>query len=174
MTGYNLYVLDFILNMSLFNCLKWPEMREVARELVARMHAGHKSGREFSIPVVDFARIFAPEAPDSELEKVSARGNINFEPTSEQGGTFALAEGPRALFDLGREGLVMRVPHRMSGRYTLTPGAFHIEFKKGEELEGCKRLMILVCNRVVSVDVSERRVDVHLPSRLFDLCVEFE
>jgi hypothetical protein len=160
--------------MSLFDCLKWPEMRAVAVELVARMHEGHKRGAGFSIPVVDFARIFAPGAHASELEKVAARGDIHFEPDGEKGGTFALAKGPRALFDLGREGLVMRVPERMSGVYTLSHGAFHIKFNKDEELEGCKRLVLLVCNRVRSVDVSAARVDVHLPSRIFDLCVEFE
>lgn len=159
--------------MSLFNCLKWPEMREVALELIAHMHEGHARG-EFSIPVVDFARVFAPGASALELKKVTARGDLHFRRTSETGGTFRLAEGTRALFDLGREGLVMRIPERMSGTYTLTSGAFHIEFNKGEELEGCKRLILLVCNRVVAVDVSERRVDVHLPSRIFDLCVEFE
>jgi hypothetical protein len=62
----------------------------------------------------------------------------------------------------------------MSGTYFLSTGAFRIEFTRGEELEGCKRLMLLVCNRVVSVDVSGSRVDVHLPSKVFDLCVEFE
>jgi hypothetical protein len=160
--------------MSLFNCLKWPEMREVALALVRRMHDGHARGAEFSIPVVDFARIFAPNAPASELEKVSARGDINFKPAGAKDGTFALPEGARALFDLGREGLVMRVPVRMSGTYSLSTGAFRIEFTKGEELEGCKRLVLLVCNRVVSVDVSASRVDVHLPSKVFDLCVEFE
>ena len=87
---------------------------------------------------------------------------------------FRLAEGPVATFELGREGLVMRVPSRMSGNYTLSPSAFHITFNQGEELEGCKRVLVLVCNRVVSVDVSSERVDVRLPSRLFDLCVEFE
>jgi hypothetical protein len=160
--------------MSLFNCLKWPEMREAARALVARMHEGHERGAQFSIPVVEFARIFAPAAPATELEKVAARGDINFKPEGESAGKFSLAEGARALFDLGREGLVMRVPTRMSGTYLLSPGAFRIEFTTGEELEGCKRLVILVCNRVVSVDVSASRVDVHLPSRVFDLCVEFE
>ena len=146
----------------------------MAVALIERMHAGHNAGERFSIPVVDFARIFAPGAPEAELEKVAARGDINFVPAYERGGTFSLAKGPRALFDLGREGLVMRVPKSMSGAYTLSDGAFHIEFNKGEELEGCKRLVLLVCNRVLSVDVSERRVDVHLPSRIFDLCVEFE
>lgn len=160
--------------MSLFNCLKWPEMRGVAVELVRRMHEGHHRGAEFSIPVVDFARIFAPQAPASELKKVSGRGDINFLPAGENNGTFALAGGPRALFDLGREGLVMRINERMAGVYTLSDGAFHIEFNRGEELEGCKRLLLLVCNRVVSVDVSARRVDVHLPARFLDLCVEFE
>lgn len=145
----------------------------MAIELVARMHEGHRHGR-FSIPVVDFARVFAPGAPASELEKVSERGNLHFNATGEDGGTFELAEGPRALFDLGREGLVMRIPERMSGSYALSQGAFHIEFSKGEELEGCKRLMLLVCNRVLSVEVSAKRVDVRLPSRIFDLCVEFE
>ena len=159
--------------MSLFNCLKWPEMREVAQELVAHMHEGHSRG-EFSIPVVDFARVFAPGAPASELEKVAARGRLHFRRSGEKDGTFTLAKGPCALFDLGREGLVMRIPERMSGKYTLTPGAFHIEFNKGEELEGCKRLLLLVCNHVLAVDVSGSRVDVHLPSRIFDLCVEFE
>lgn len=146
----------------------------MAMELIARMHEGHRAAAEFSIPVVDFARIFAPGAPAAELEKVSARGDIHFKPVGESNGTFALAEGPRALFDLGREGLVMRINERMSGTYALSPGAFHIEFKGGEELEGCKRLLLLVCNRVLSVDVSQSRVDVHLPSRFFDLCVEFE
>jgi hypothetical protein len=159
--------------MSLFNCLKWPEMRAVALDLVERMHQGHRRGR-FSIPVVDFARIFAPGAPAAELAKVSARGDLHFEAAGSGQGTFALAEGARALFDLGREGLVMRIPERMSGVYHLSPGAFHIEFNRGEELEGCKRLLLLVCKRVVSVDVNASRVDVHLPSRIFDLCVEFE
>ena len=43
-----------------------------------------------------------------------------------------------------------------------------------EELEGCKHVLTLVCNRILSVDVSSERVDVHLPSKLFDLCVEFQ
>ncbi len=159
--------------MSLFDCLKWPEMKAVAVELVSRIHEGHGRGA-FSIPVVDFARVFAPAAPLSELEKVSERGDIHFRRGGERDGTFQLAKGPRALFDLGREGLVMRIPERMSGLYSLSAGAFHIEFNRGEELEGCKRLLLLVCNRVVSVDVSASRVDVHLPSRVFDLCVEFE
>jgi hypothetical protein len=149
-------------------------MREVAIELIARMHDGHGLGVEFSIPVIDFVRIFAPGAPAVELEKVGARGDLSFKPTGAQEGEFALTKGPRALFDLGREGLVMRIPERMSGLYALSDGAFHIEFNKGEELEGCKRLLLLVCNRVMSVDVSASRVDVHLPSRIFDLCVEFE
>jgi hypothetical protein len=159
--------------MSLFGCLKWPEMRPVALRLIERMHDGH-ARREFSIPVVDFARIFAPGASSAELEKVAQRGDIHFMAQDEKGGTFKLAEGPRATFDLGREGLVMRVPAQLSGQYELRPEAFHIAFNKGEELEGCKRLFVLVCNRVVSVDVSSERVDVRLPSRLFDLCVEFE
>ncbi len=157
----------------LFNCLKWPEMRDVALELIAHMHEGHARG-PFSIPVVDFVRVFSPQASPAELAKVGARGDIRFTPDSESGGAFALAEGERALFDLHREGLVMRIPARMSGRYTLRPAAFHINFKQGEELEGCKRLLILVCNRVIGVNVSSTRVDVELPSRLLNLCVEFE
>lgn len=149
-------------------------MRGVAMELIRRMHEGHGSGARFSIPVVDFARIFAPGAPDAELAKVAVRGDINFKPRDGNEGAFALAEGPRALFDLGREGLVMRINERMSGTYAISPGAFHIEFSRGEELEGCKRLLLLVCNQVVSVDVSASRVDVHLPGRILDLCVEFE
>lgn len=157
----------------LFDCLKWPEMREVALELIAHMHAGHARG-QFSIPVVDFLSIFSPQASEAELAKVAARGDIRFTPDSATTGSFTLAEGARALFDLHREGLVMRIPVRMSGTYELRPGAFRIIFKRGEELEGCKRLLILVCNRVVRVDVSSTRVDVELPSRLLHLCVEFE
>lgn len=159
--------------MSLFNCLKWPEMREVARELIARMQEGHARGR-FRIPVVDFARVFAPGAPAAELDKVAERGDLHFTADGESGGTFTLAEGARALFDLGREGLVMRVPVRMSGHYEISDAAFRIVFNRGEELEGCKRVLMLVCHRVVSVEVSTKRVDVHLPVKLFDLCVEFE
>ena len=159
--------------MALFSCLKWPEMRPVTLKLIERMHEGHAQGR-FSIPVVDFARVFAPGALVSEMKKVAERGDIQFTPKSETGGVFTLAEGARATFDLGREGLVMRIPERMSGKYKIRPSAFTIAFNEGEELEGCKRLFILVCNRVVSVEVSQERVDVRLPSKLFDLCVEFE
>ncbi|HJU54991.1 MAG TPA: hypothetical protein VJ715_10475 [Pyrinomonadaceae bacterium] len=159
--------------MSLFSCLKWPEMRPVALELIARMHEGHATGR-FSIPMVDFVRVFAPGASAEELKKVSARGDIHFEQVNAHGGQFRLGKGPEATFELGREGLAMRVPARMSGSYKIRPSSFHITFNKGEELEGCKRLFVLVCNRVVSVEVSDKRVDVRLPSKLFDLCVEFE
>jgi hypothetical protein len=159
--------------MALFSCLKWPEMRPVTLKLIERMHEGHASG-PFSIPVVDFVRVFAPGAQERELAKVAERGDIQFTPNGASGGAFKLAEGAPATFDLGREGLAMRVPARMSGHYRIRPSAFHIKFKSGEELEGCKRLLVLICNRVVGVDVSTKRVDVRLPSKLFDLCVEFE
>lgn len=159
--------------MALFSCLKWPEMRPVTLKLIERMHAGHAAG-QFSIPVVDFARVFAPGALASEMEKVQERGDIHFAAKSESGGVFKLDEGARATFELGREGLAMRIPARMSGTYAIRPNAFQIVFKDGEELEGCKRLFVQVCNRIVSVDVSQERVDVRLPSKLFDLCVEFE
>lgn len=159
--------------MALFSCLKWPEMRSVTILLIERMHEGHAGGN-FSIPVVDFARLFAPEAQTAEMAQVAERGDIQFTPESESGGAFELAKGPSVTFELGREGLAMRIPTRMSGKYTIRPQAFQIEFNSGEELEGCKRLFVLICNRVVSVDVSSERIDVRLPSKLFDLCVEFE
>ncbi|MBD0326680.1 MAG: hypothetical protein ICV68_09620 [Pyrinomonadaceae bacterium] len=159
--------------MALFNCLKWPEMRPVTLRLINSMHDGHKRGR-FSIPAADFLRVFSPGATPSELAKVATRGNINFTADGETDGTFILAKGERALFDLHREGLVMRLPTRMSGRYKLRPNAFRIDFKEGEELQGCKRILMLVCNRVISVDVSSARVDVRLPNKFLDLCVEFQ
>lgn len=159
--------------MSLFNCLKWPEMRAVAHDLIRRIHEGHAAGH-FSVPVVDFARVFAPGASAQELAKVAERGDMRFAADSERGGTFTLAAGARVLLDLGREGLVIRIPARMSGAYEVSPGAFHIFFNRGEELEGCRRFLMLICNRVVGVDVTQTRVDVRLPSRMFDLCVEFE
>ena len=124
--------------------------------------------------MVDFVRVFAPGAAAEELKKVEARGRIHFEQVNAHGGKFRLGKGPETTFELGREGLVMRVPVRLSGSYKLRPSSFHITFNNGEELEGCKRLFVLMCNRVVSVDVSTKRVDVRLPSKLFDLCVEFE
>lgn len=158
--------------MSLFNCLKWPEMRGVALDLIARVHRGHARGR-FEIPVVDFVGVFSPGADAAELARVAERGGLHFAADSDGGGTFTLAEGPRALLDLRREGLVMRVPARLSGRYELLPEAFRVTFNAGEELEGCKRLGLLVCNRVTSVEVTPRRVDVHLKVKLLDMCVEF-
>jgi hypothetical protein len=158
--------------MSLFDCLKWPEMRPVALDLIRRMHEGHARGR-FSIPVVDFLRVFSPGASAAELAKVAERGDLRFAADAEAGGTFALAEGERALFDLHREGLVIRIPRRVGGRYELLPDSFRVTFRRGEELEGCKRLVVLVCNRVTSVEVTPRRVDVHLPVSLLNLCVEF-
>lgn len=159
--------------MALFNCLKWPEMRAVALRLIAHMHEGH-ARREFSIPVVEFVHIFSPGASAAELAKVAERGDLRFTADAPDAGAFTLPAGKRALFDLHREGLVLRIPVRMSGRYELRPGAFRITFNAGEELEGCKRLLLLVCNRVLSVDVSPQRVDVRLPHSILDLCVEFD
>lgn len=158
--------------MSLFGCLKWPEMRAVAVELIGRVHAGHARGR-FSVPVVDFVRVFSPGAGEAEMAKVAARGDLSFAADSPAGGSFTLAQGQPALFDLHREGLVMRIPARVGGRYELMPEAFRVTFNKGEELEGCKRLLLLVCNRVTSVQVTQRRVDVHLSVKMLDMCVEF-
>ncbi len=55
-----------------FTRLKWPEMRAVALELVARIHDGH-SRTTFAIPVVNFVGMFAPEASEPELAEVRAR-----------------------------------------------------------------------------------------------------
>ena len=159
--------------MTLFRCLKWPEMRGAALELIARVREGHARGR-FQIPVVEFLRVFSPNALEAELAKVAARGDLRFEADSKSGGRFTLTEGRRADFDLNREGLVMRVPRVLAGRYELFPDSFPVDFNQGEELEGCKRLVVLVCNRVRSVDVTPRRVDVHLNVKMLDLCVEFE
>jgi hypothetical protein len=108
------------------------------------------------------------------LAKVASRGDLRFEADSALGGSFRLEEGARADFDLGREGLVMRVPRRLGGRYEVSADSFRVKFNAGEELEGCKRVVVLVCNRVRSVEVTPRRVDVHLNVRVLDLCVEFE
>lgn len=158
--------------MSLFGCMKWPEMRAVAVELIARMHAGHARGR-FEVPVVDFVRVFSPGASEGELAKVAERGDLFFSADSPRGGSFTLAQGRPALFDLHREGLVIRIPARVGGRYELLPEAFRVTFRQGEELEGCKRLLLLVCNRVTSVEVTQHRVDVHLSVKMLDMCVEF-
>ncbi len=159
--------------MSLFDCLKWPEMRQVALDLIRRVREGHARGA-FAIPVVDFLRVFSPGAGEAELAKVARRGDLSFRADSPAGGTFSLAEGERALFDLHREGLVIRVPTRVSGRYEVGPDSFRVAFDHGAELEGCKRLLILVCNRVLAVEVTPRRVDVRLPVSVLNLCVEFE
>jgi len=158
--------------MALFNCLKWPEMRGVAVELIGRVHAGHEGGA-FRIPVVDFVRVFSPGAGAGELRKVAERGDLEFAADSGRGGRFALAAGEPALFDLHRDGLVMRIPRRVGGRYELLPDAFRVQFNRGEELEGCKRLLALVCNRVRTVEVTPRRVDVRLSVSILDMCVEF-
>jgi hypothetical protein len=147
-------------------------MRAVALELVARVHEGHARG-VFRIPVADFVAVFSHDARPEELRKVRERGDLMFAAETGAAGSFKLAEGERALFDLHREGLVLRIPAKVSGRYALRPGAFRVEFNAGEELEGCKRVLLLVCNRVLSVDVSGDRVEVRSPRRVFDLLVEF-
>jgi hypothetical protein len=159
--------------MAILPCLKWREMRTVALDLIGRMREGHLN-KDFSIPLVDFTRVFAPKAPEAQLAGVSKRGEINFKAEGESTGSFTLPEGERALLDLGREGLVMRVPVRMSGTYLLQPDGFRIFFNEGEELEGCKKILLLVCNRVLSVDVTTSRVDVKLSNKILNLCVEFE
>jgi hypothetical protein len=152
--------------------LKWPEMRPVAHELIARVHAGH-AARHFALPVVDFVRVFAPQADEGELLKLRARGDLNFKADAADGGTFALATGARAICDLRREGLVIRVPARLAGRYNVAPQSFRVAFTPGAELEGCKRVLLLVCNRLTSVEVTHERVAVRSHNRIFDLLVEF-
>ena len=156
-----------------FARLKWPEMRPLAVELIERIHAGHVE-RNFSMPVVDFVRVFAPDASEAELAKVAQRGALEFTADASDGGVFQLPEGERATFDLGREGFALRLPVRMSGRYEIYTDGFRVLFNEGEELEGCKRLVLLVCNRIVTVDVTTERIYAHAPVKLFDLCVEFD
>ena len=156
-----------------FARLKWPEMRPLAVELIERIHAGHAQG-DFSMPVVDFVRVFAPDASEAELVKVALRGALEFAANASDGGAFQLPEGERATFDLGREGFALRLPVRMSGRYEIYADGFRVLFNEGEELEGCKRLFLLVCNRIVTVDVTTERIYAHAPVKLFDLCVEFD
>lgn len=126
------------------------------------------------MPVLDFVRVFAPDAAAEDSEKVSGRGDIRFVAERTDGGTFSLAEGERATVDLQREGLTLRVPERMSGKYEIGADTFRIEFNEGEELEGCKRILVLICNEVRSVEVSPKQVYVGFSSKMFDLCVEFE
>lgn len=160
--------------MFIGGCLKWPEMRAVAIELIERMHMGHRAG-SFQIPAVDFVRIFAPNANAAGMDKVAQRGDIHFIAEAEKSGSFRLATGERALFDLEREGLVVKLPARpLSGKYSLLADGFRIRFARGEELEGCRRLLLLICHRVVGVEVTRARVCVEMPTRLFDLCVEFD
>ena len=152
---------------------KWPELRGVALELIRKIGDGHRR-EAFSIPVVDFVRVFAPGAAAEEFEKVSGRGEIRFVAAGVNGGTFSLAAGERATFELPREGLTLRIPERMSGRYEISADAFRIEFNEGEELEGCKRILVLICNDVRTVDISSKQVHVGFSNKIFDLCVEFE
>ena len=147
-------------------------MRAVALNLIARVHEGHADG-VFRIPVADFVAVFSHDARAAELQKVRERGDLMFAAESDTRGSFKLAEGERAIFDLHREGLALRIPPKVSGRYSLRPGAFRVEFNAGEELEGCKRVVLLVCNRINSIDVSGARVEVRSHRRLFDLLVEF-
>ena len=147
-------------------------MRAAALELVARFHEGHARG-VFRVPAADFVAAFSRDARPAELRKVRERGDLMFAAETGARGSFKAAEGERALLDLRREGLLIRIPERVSGRYFLRPGAFRVEFNAGEELEGCKRVVLLVCNRLVSIDVSGERVEVRSRQRLFDLLVEF-
>ncbi|MBA2339796.1 MAG: hypothetical protein H0V88_05335 [Pyrinomonadaceae bacterium] len=155
-----------------FARLKWPEMRPLAEELIARIHAGHAQGN-FSMPVVDFVRVFSPDASEAELAKVAGRGALEFTSDASECGAFQLPEGARATFDLGREGFVLRIPVRMSGRYEVFADGFRVLFNEGEELEGCKRLFLLVCNRIITVDVTTERIYAHAHVKLLDMCVEF-
>lgn len=155
-----------------FARLKWSEMRPLAVALIERIRDGHAQ-ENFTIPVVEFVRVFAPEAQEAELNKVARRGEILFKADSIVGGEFQLPEGEQATFDLGREGFALRIPPRMSGRYELFADGFRVNFNEGENLEGCKRLLILICNSIVSVDVTTERIYARGAVRLFDLLVEF-
>ncbi|HEX8071965.1 MAG TPA: hypothetical protein VF546_18600 [Pyrinomonadaceae bacterium] len=151
---------------------RWPEMRPVAHALVAHVQAGHAAG-PFTIPVTEFVGLFAPRATAAELAKLRARGDIAFTPDAPDGGTFALAPGARVLLDLHREGLVIRVPARLAGRYAVAADSVRVTFTPGAELEGCKRVLLLVCNRLASVEITHAHVEARSHHRVFDLLVEF-
>ena len=149
-------------------------MRPLALDLIERIHDGH-AHRCFHLPVVEFVRLFAPDASAQELSVTEARGSLEFVADTANGGTFHLPPGEPALFDLNRESLLLRIPERMSGRYEIYTGGFLVAFNDGEELEGCKRLLLLVCNRLASVEVSRERIHARaVRSRMFDLLVEFD
>jgi hypothetical protein len=157
-----------------FTRLKWAEMRPLVLDLIQRINEGHERGR-FSLPVVNFIGVFSPDASLEELAKTRSRGALEFVADSADGGTFHLAAGEPALFELNRENLSLRIPERMSGRYEIYTGGFLVAFTDGEELEGCKRLLLLICNRIASVNVSQERVYTRsVKSRMFDLLIEFE
>ena len=85
-----------------------------------------------------------------------------------------MPEGEPASFALGRENLSLRIPERMSGRYELYDDGFFVAFGDEEELEGCKWVLVNICNRLESVNVSRERIHIRaLKSRMFDLLVEF-
>ena len=156
-----------------FTRLKWAEMRPLVHDLIGRMHDGH-ARKTFSLPVVEFVSAFAPGADAGDLERTASRGSIEFTADAERGGAFRLPAGEPASFALGRENLSLRIPERMSGRYELYDGGFLVAFDDEEELEGCKRVLVNVCNRLESVNVSTERVYIRaVKSRMFDLLVEF-
>lgn len=157
-----------------FTRLKWAEMYPLVLDLIAQMNDGHTRAR-FSLPIVDFIGIFSPDASAEELAKTEKRGALEFVADAPNSGTFHLPAGEPALFELNRENLSLRIPERMSGRYELYPGGFLVAFNDGEELEGCKRLLLFICNRIASVNVSQERVYTRsVKSRMFDLLIEFD
>ncbi|MCP9494711.1 MAG: hypothetical protein MSG64_09675 [Pyrinomonadaceae bacterium MAG19_C2-C3] len=162
-----------VLFMFPFTRLKWREMRPLVLDLIERLHAGHRE-RHFALPVVDFVRVFAPDASADELAKVAARSSMFFVADGESGGAFTLAEGEQATFDLGRENFHLRIPPKMSGRYELFDSGFRITFTENEQLLGCKRILVLICHRITSVDVTTTHIHTHAPNRMFDLFIEFE
>ena len=162
-----------VLFMFPFTRLKWREMRPLVLDLIERLHEGHREPH-FALPVIDFVRVFSPDASEDELTKVAARGSMFFVGDGESGGAFALAEGEQATFDLGRESLHLRIPPKMGGRYELFDGGFRITFTENEELMGCKRVLVLICHRILSVDVTTTHIHTHAPNRMFDLFIEFD
>lgn len=156
-----------------FTRLKWREMQPLVFDLIERISAG-QSEPHFELPIADFARVFAPAAPEQEFDAVRARGSIFFVPDSPTTGAFALAEGAQATFDLGREGLHLRIPVKMNGVYEVFDDGFRITFNENAELLGCKRVVVLICNRVTSVDVTRRFVRANAAQKMFDLLIEFD
>jgi hypothetical protein len=151
-------------------CLERPELKAPVMGLIKKVSGAHTAG-EFSVELAELFAAFGLTLAAAEVEKLRARGAVNFMPNTKGEGDF-INEGGEQQLATG-EGVTIVVPETLAGTYTTTKSSLTLKFNKGSALRGCKRVFVLICQDIVQIKADEHQLYIDLPGEMYDLCFVF-